>query len=82
MSVFAYEALDAKGKKSEGVIEADSPRQVRQKLRVSGLNAIVVSEASGKETSDTTKKQRLIVRWEQPVSPFISLLFSRKGNRC
>ncbi len=55
MSVFAYEALDAKGKKSKGVIEADSPRQVRQKLRVSGLNAIAVSEASGKETSDTTK---------------------------
>ncbi|WP_422489307.1 type II secretion system inner membrane protein GspF [Endozoicomonas sp. ALE010] len=58
MSVFAYEALDAKGKKSKGVIEADSPRQVRQKLRVSGLNAIAVSAATGQETSDTTQNKR------------------------
>ncbi|MBO9482801.1 type II secretion system inner membrane protein GspF [Salinisphaera sp. G21_0] len=58
MSVFAYEALDAKGKKSKGVIEADSPRQVRQKLRISGLNAIAVSAATGQETSDTTQNKR------------------------
>lgn len=43
MSVFAYEALDAKGKKSKGVMEADSPRQLRQKLRASGLNAVLVT---------------------------------------
>lgn len=55
MSVFAYEALDTKGKKSKGVMEADSPRQVRQKLRVSGLNAINVDEASRRETADTQK---------------------------
>ena len=51
MSVFAYEALDAKGKKSKGVMEADSPRQVRQKLRVSGLNAITVSESTNREVA-------------------------------
>ena len=56
MSVFAYEALDAKGKKSKGVMEADSPRQVRQKLRVSGLNAVTVSESSSRDVakSDNT----------------------------
>ena len=51
MSVFAYEALDAKGKKSKGVMEADSPRQVRQKLRVSGLNAVTVSESSSRDVA-------------------------------
>lgn len=52
MSVFAYEALDAKGKKTRGVIEADSPRQVRQKLRASGLNALSVSASAGKVATD------------------------------
>lgn len=53
MSVFAYEALDDKGKKTRGVIEADSPRQVRQKLRASGLNALNVSASSEKVAADT-----------------------------
>ncbi len=53
MSVFSYEALDDKGKKTRGVIEADSPRQVRQKLRASGLNALNVSASSEKVAVDT-----------------------------
>ena len=49
MAVFAYEALDTKGKKKKGVMEADSPRQVRQKLRTTGLNAVSVEAMSGKQ---------------------------------
>jgi general secretion pathway protein F len=33
MAAFSYTAIDALGKQKKGVIEADSPRQVRQQLR-------------------------------------------------
>ncbi len=62
MSVFAYEALDGKGKKSKGVMEADSARQVRQKLRATGLNAVTVQLMADKSrvstNSDTSSSAR------------------------
>lgn len=51
MAVFTFEALDPRGKTQKGVMEADSPRQVRQKLRASGLNAVAVGPMSGTATS-------------------------------
>ena len=46
MAAYAYQALDAKGRKKHGVLEADSARQVRQQLREMGLTPIEVNEAS------------------------------------
>lgn len=46
MAAYAYQALNAKGRKKHGVLEADSARQVRQQLREMGLTPIEVNEAS------------------------------------
>jgi general secretion pathway protein F len=37
MPVFEYKGLDAKGKKTEGLVEADSPKGARTKLRKQGV---------------------------------------------
>jgi len=45
MPAFEYTALDGRGRQKKGVIEGDSPRQVRQSLRVQGLSPLRVSGA-------------------------------------
>ncbi len=37
MPVYEYTALDAKGKMTSGIIDADGARAARQKLRASGI---------------------------------------------
>lgn len=44
MPVFEYNALDAKGKKKTGIVDADSPFAARQKLRDTGLFPTSVKE--------------------------------------
>ncbi len=56
MDAFEYLALDPNGKERRGVLEGDSPRQVRQQLRESGLTPLSINSASGK-TSE--RKSRL-----------------------
>ncbi|WP_369854384.1 type II secretion system inner membrane protein GspF [Candidatus Thalassolituus haligoni] len=51
MAAFLYQALDAKGKQLKGVIEADSARQVRQKLRDKGWMPLSVESTSVKQKS-------------------------------
>lgn len=51
MPVFEYVAIDASGKKSKGIIEADSAKQVRQQLRGSQLSPIEVNESSQSEST-------------------------------
>lgn len=51
MSAFHYLALDAQGKKQKGVIEADTARQVRQKLRDSALMPLQVTEVANPKSS-------------------------------
>ncbi|MET0065185.1 MAG: type II secretion system inner membrane protein GspF [Candidatus Thiodiazotropha sp.] len=48
MDAFEYVALDATGKERRGVLEGDSPRQVRQQLRETGLTPLSIDSASGK----------------------------------
>jgi general secretion pathway protein F len=45
MPVYEYSALDAKGKKRSGIVDADSPFAARQKLREEGAYPIEVKEA-------------------------------------
>ncbi|MEO5365223.1 MAG: type II secretion system inner membrane protein GspF [Magnetococcus sp. WYHC-3] len=53
MAAFDYEALDARGRRRKGMLEADSPRQAREVLRERGLSptALVESQRRG----DTTR---------------------------
>lgn len=49
MAAFEFTALDAAGRNSKGLIEGDTPRQVRQMLRERGLTPLDVHEvAAGK----------------------------------
>lgn len=47
MTAFRYEALDTRGQKSVGVLEADSSRSARALLRERGLSPLEVSSVSG-----------------------------------
>ncbi|MCU7918165.1 MAG: type II secretion system inner membrane protein GspF [Candidatus Thiodiazotropha sp. (ex Epidulcina cf. delphinae)] len=59
MDAFEYVALDPTGKERRGVLEGDSPRQVRQQLRESGLTPLTIDSASGNATE---KKSTLFQR--------------------
>lgn len=47
MAAFRYKALDPNGKLVKGLLEADSPRQVRAQLRGRQLKPVDVTEAGG-----------------------------------
>lgn len=49
MAAFEYKALDANGKETKGVLEADNSRQVRQILRDKGWMALSVEETRQQE---------------------------------
>lgn len=46
MSAYEYAALDARGRNTKGLIEGDTPRQVRQLLRDRGLTPLHVHEVA------------------------------------
>ncbi len=49
MGAFEYSALDANGKQKKGVLEGDTPRQVRQLLREKGWMPLTVEEVRRRE---------------------------------
>jgi len=49
MAAFDYVVLDNRGKEKKGVIEGDSPRQVRQALRDKGFTPLAVEQAKEKK---------------------------------
>jgi general secretion pathway protein F len=51
MGAFEYLALDTQGRNKKGVLEGDTPRQVRQQLRERGLTPLAVEEVAQKEAS-------------------------------
>jgi general secretion pathway protein F len=50
LDAFEYVALAPNGKEKRGVLEGDSPRQIRQQLRDAGLTPLSVDSASAKST--------------------------------
>jgi len=55
MSAFEYTALDSVGRNKKGVLEADTPRQVRQKLRDQGLAPLTVVELQQRESRSSNQ---------------------------
>lgn len=49
MAAFEFTALDASGRERKGVLEGDTPRQVRQQLREQGLAPLAVAEVRARE---------------------------------
>ncbi len=50
MGAFEYTALDASGRLQKGVLEGDTPRQVRQMLREKGLSPVAVEGVAARES--------------------------------
>ena len=47
MPAFEYVALDTNGKEEKGILEADTPRQLRQLLRDGGMMPLEINEVAG-----------------------------------
>ena len=54
MSAYEYTVLDQKGREKSGVLEGDTPRQVRQQLREQGLTPLSVQAVARNESGKTT----------------------------
>ncbi len=55
MTLYAYSALDTRGKIKKGLQEADSPRVLRQRLRSEGLSPVEVAPAPVKRQKSEPK---------------------------
>ena len=62
MARFAYKALDAGGRQSEGTLDADSPRAARTVLRGRGLQPLVVAAAMGGDAGGISRWRPLRLR--------------------
>ncbi|WP_422135889.1 MULTISPECIES: type II secretion system inner membrane protein GspF [unclassified Endozoicomonas] len=74
MGVFAYEALDKKGKKRKGVLEADSARQLRQQLRSEGLVPVTINESEQKSSGERAS----FTLFEKKASPAEVAMLTRQ----
>lgn len=54
MGAFAYKAMDGNGRSKSGVMEADTPRQVRQQLREQSLIPMEVTQVSHKDKQQSS----------------------------
>lgn len=76
MGAFEYQALDAAGRERKGVLEGDTPRQVRQQLREQGLAPIDVREVH--EQASAAGKSRAPMFTRRGISAAALALFSRQ----
>jgi general secretion pathway protein F len=59
MPAFQYAALDEGGRTRKGLLEGDTPRQVRQLLRERGLTPLAVEEVAAQEQARSGRRFRL-----------------------
>lgn len=59
MAAFEFIALDARGKEKKGVIEGDTPRQVRQMLRDQGMTPLQLETAANQEKKQQDKPAQM-----------------------
>jgi len=65
MPVFEYDALDGKGRKRKGIVDAESLAAAKQKLRESGHYPIDISETTEKE--GPRRREDLVRSWLRGV---------------
>ncbi|MHB8472178.1 MAG: type II secretion system inner membrane protein GspF [Gammaproteobacteria bacterium] len=76
MPAFEYQALDTSGRERKGVLEGDTPRQVRQQLRDQGLAPVVVQEVH--ERASAGGKRRAPLFGRRGISAAALALFARQ----
>ncbi|MCP4871009.1 MAG: type II secretion system inner membrane protein GspF [Proteobacteria bacterium] len=59
MAVYEYAGLDAKGKKTSGLVDADSSKAARQKLRKQGVFTTSIAEGKGSVTAIRTSSRKV-----------------------
>jgi general secretion pathway protein F len=75
MAAFEYKALDAKGKQKKGILEGDTARQVRQRLKEQGLFPTEVVETKSKQKKAADQSLFKGVGFQQTISvPDLALL--------
>jgi len=74
MGAYAYKALDSAGKQQKGVMEADTPRQIRQQLRDKGWTPLTVEEVQQREA----KQAKGVSLFQRGVSPADLALITRQ----
>lgn len=62
MAAYEFQALDAAGKTTRGVVQGDSPKAVRAQLRERGLTPLEVSVVREKQTSISNARPALFQR--------------------
>jgi general secretion pathway protein F len=77
MPVYEYTALDAKGKMTSGIIDADGARAARQKLRASGIFPVDVKESQEKPEKKSDRVTELS-RYFQRVKPAEIAIMTRQ----
>ncbi|CAM3739166.1 Type II secretion system protein F [Vibrio aerogenes CECT 7868] len=75
MAVFEYQALDQKGKRKKGVLEGDSARHIRQKIKEQGMTPIEVTQTQS-QRSDTSGSQKM--SWKRGISSSDLALLTRQ----
>ncbi len=72
MAAFAFKALDERGRRRKGVLEGDTPRQIRQQLRERGWTPIEVSEIT--EGSGPRREAPRFLGWRPASHADIALV--------
>lgn len=74
MPVYSYNALNERGKATRGVINADSPRAARTKLRQSGLFATDIAETAQAEAQERGRSVANITLWSRVSTQDITVM--------
>ena len=75
MPVYEYTALDAKGKTTSGIIDADGARAARHKLRATGIFPVTVKESQEvpvKKASRSLGLSRYLTRVKPPENAIMT----------
>ena len=78
MPVFAYRGLDATGRSVKGVVDADSARTARAKLRASGTYPTELNEESTAAEREVARKEWLPSLWRRKMPASDLALLTRQ----